>query len=136
VYNSEHKPDFKTDNGAEEVLVSKSPKGSEIRMLDKENSKKIHIHCPGGSVEVVAANIHLHAGNQIEIQAKKIDISAEEKITMTAKDIEMNVQNNLVQSAGNEAELKATTSVKINSTQVESSAAGNNVIKGAIVQIN
>ena len=141
LYHSDNKPDFKTDNGTEEVLLTKTPAGSEIRVVDKQGSEQIILSMPNQKnvlkMELQGPKITIESvGGTIEVQSKTVNITADDKITLTAKDIEITAQNDFKQNAGNKAELNAATAVKISSTQVESSAMGNNVIKGAIVQIN
>jgi type VI secretion system secreted protein VgrG len=156
LYHSENKPDFKTDNGTEEVLIAKTSSGSEIRIVDKQGSEQIFITMPNGenllrmehngpkifiessngTVEVHAKTILLNADDKIELKADKIEISATSKAEVKGQDIEVTAGNSLSLAGTSSAELKSSTSVKVTGTQVESSATATNVIKGALVQIN
>jgi type VI secretion system secreted protein VgrG len=156
LYHSENKPDFKTDNGTEEVLIAKTSSGSEIRIVDKQGSEQIFITMPNGenllrmehsgpkifiessngTVEIHAKTIQLNADDKIELKADKIEISATSKAEIKGQDIEVTAGNSLSLGGSSSAELKSSTSVKVSGTQVESSATGTNVIKGALVQIN
>jgi uncharacterized protein involved in type VI secretion and phage assembly len=173
LYHSENKPDCKTDNGSEEVLLTKTPAGSEIRVTDKQGSEEILLSMPQSKniirMELKGPKITVESvGGTIVVHSKTIQINADEKIQVTAKDIEITAQNNITQKvgkdlsvtvggkseekvsqdkktsaganvsveAGSQTEISAGAAVKIKSTQVESSAAATNTIKGAIVQIN
>lgn len=156
LYHSENKPDFKTDNGTEEVLLAKTPAGSEIRIVDKKDSEYILISTPneknilrmemkgpkitlessGGTIEVHSKIIEITADDKIQMKAGDIEITADKKIQMQANDIEIKAGNKLSLAGSSSAELKSSMSVKVEGTQVESSAAATNVIKGAMVQIN
>jgi type VI secretion system secreted protein VgrG len=156
LYHSENKPDFKTDNGTEEVLVAKTSSGSEIRVVDKQGSEQIIITMPNGenllrmehsgpkifiessngTVEVHAKTIQLNADDKIELKADKIEISATSKAEVKGQDIEVTAGNSLSLAGTSSAELKSSTSVKVSGAQVESSASATNVIKGSLVQIN
>jgi len=164
LYHSDNKPDFQTENGTEEVLVAKTASGSEIRVVEKQGSEQILITMPNGenllrmehkgpkifiessngTVEVHAKTIQIKADdkieikadNKIEMSAKDISISATSKAEIEGQDIEATAGNKLSLAGSSSAELKSTATVKVSGTQVESSAAATNVIKGAMVQIN
>ncbi|MDI6804353.1 MAG: phage baseplate assembly protein V, partial [Bacteroidota bacterium] len=156
LYHSENKPDCKTDNGTEEVLIAKTSSGSEIRVIEKKGSEQILISMPNGenlirmehdgpkifiessngTIEVHAKTIKINADDKIEMKADKIEISATSKAEIKAQDIEATAGNKLSLAGSASAELKSSASVKVSGTQVESSAAATNVIKGALVQIN
>ncbi len=156
LYHSENKPDCKTDNGTEEVLIAKTSSGSEIRVIEKQGSEQILITMPNGenlirmehkgpkifiesnngTIEIHAKTIKINADDKIEMKADKIEISATSKAEIKAQDIDATAGNKLSLAGSSSAELKSSASVKVSGTQVESSAAATNVIKGAMVQIN
>lgn len=141
LYHSEHKPEFTTDNGVEEVLITRTPSGSEIRVVDKQGSEQILITMPNGEnilrMEHKGPKIFIESINgTVKVHSKTIQINADDKIEMNAQEIKINAGNKLVLESGAQAELNASASVKVSSAQVESAASATNVIKGSLVQIN
>lgn len=165
LYHSEHAPDFVTDNGTEEVLVVKTPQQSTIRVVDtgggeeivvsmKDNKNLIRLELTGpkitvesvdGTVLVHAKTIEIKADEKLLMEAEQIEVTARQNhSTTTGKDLTTTVGGKAKEevaqdksiTSGTATKIQAGTSVKIAATQVESSAAATNVIKGALVQIN
>jgi hypothetical protein len=136
LYHSEHKPDFKTNNGTEEILVLKTPQESEIRVLDKggseeiiiamrDNTNIIHLELKqpqitieslGGTIIVHSKNIKITADEKIEMKAKNIDITAEKNIKVevgenyqnkVGKDYKLEVSSNSEEKVGQNKKLTA-----------------------------
>jgi len=110
LYHSDNKPDCVTDNGSEEVLLAKTPAGSEIRVVDKQNSEYILLSMPGGKnvirMELQGPKITIESvGGTITLHSKTIEFKADEKIQMTAKDIEMTTQKNITSNAGQDQKM-------------------------------
>jgi type VI secretion system secreted protein VgrG len=137
--------------GSEEVIVSMGKTKNLIRLELKQ--PKITVESQNGTVFVHSNTIQLHADNKIEMKAKEIEMTAEKniktvagenhdarvgkdhKLSVGGKSEEVTGQEKKV-SAGTEAKIEANVAVKLHSSQVESTAATTNVIKGALVQIN
>ncbi len=181
LYHSEKKPDVLTSNGAQEVLLARTPQESTIRVLDTQGEEeiviamrdnknlirlelkqpRITVESQGGLIVAHAKNIQVLADETMELKARDIEISAEKNITVKAGENrsvevqkeytmkvggnaeesvsgnkEVKVGGNLSEQASGEIALGATAAVKVESTQIESSAGATNTIKGAIVQIN
>ncbi len=106
LYHSEHKPDFKTDNGTEEVLVVKTPQESVIRVLDTDGSEEIIIHQRDNKniirLELAEPKITIESdGGIIDIHSKTINITADEGLNIKAKDIVIEAVNDLDETIGN-----------------------------------
>ena len=110
LYHSEHKPDFKTNNGTEEVLVVRTPQESTIRVLDKPGSEEVVISMKGDKnlirLELKQPQITVESLNgTIILHSKFININADEKIKMTAKEVEMTASKNIKIAAGENYDL-------------------------------
>lgn len=105
LYHSEHKPDFMTENGTEEVLVVRTPQESTIRVLDKKGSEeiivsmkddkniirlelkepKITVESKDGTVLVKSKAIQFNADDSIEMTAKKVTVKADTDVSVEAQ---------------------------------------------------
>ncbi|HRK58868.1 MAG TPA: phage baseplate assembly protein V [Candidatus Kapabacteria bacterium] len=105
LYHSESKPDVKTSNGSEEVLLVRTPQQSTIRVLDKQGEEeiiiamrdnkniirlelkqpKITVESIDGTIHVHSKTIELHADETIEMKAKNIRMETRQDLTTTSK---------------------------------------------------
>ncbi|TAK64520.1 MAG: hypothetical protein EPO24_03245 [Bacteroidetes bacterium] len=105
IYHSEHKPDFVTENGTEEVLIARTPQESTIRVLDKQGSEEIVVSMRDNKnlirLELKQPKITVESvDGTIVVHSKIIQITADEKIEMSAKDIDITASKNLKESIG------------------------------------
>jgi phage gp45-like len=114
---------------------------------------KITVESVGGTIAVHAKTIEVTADEKLSLNAKELAFDAKENMTVTVgKDLTAKVGGNSKETvtakkeitAGTDLAAKATANVQIEGSvgvtvkgaQVESSAAGQNTIKGAMVMIN
>jgi type VI secretion system secreted protein VgrG len=137
--------------GSEEVVVSMRDNKNLIRL--ELTQPRITIESVDGTIMVHSKAIHVTADEKLELKAKEIEVSADEDLKVTVgKDKKVSVGGNSEETvtsnktvkagknfkakAGMKAEMEGGIAVKIKSTEVETSAAATNTIKGALVKIN
>lgn len=150
---------IKDTPGKEEILIETKGSKNIIKMTLKE--PKIFIEAVNGEIEIHSKNIKITADKDMEIKAENLKINVSKNMTTEVGEeikqksgkntsIEVGGQGKIEVTqalnikSGQDMALKSSMNTKIESnikldiksTMVESSAAANNVIKGAIVMIN
>jgi type VI secretion system secreted protein VgrG len=137
--------------GDEEVIVSMRDNKNIIRLELKQ--PKITVESVGGTILVHGKSIEIKADDKLALTSKEVEITAQENMkvsvtkdltstvggtsreTITSKK-EITAGADLVEKATGNVDIQGAVSVKVQGAQVESSAAGTNTIKGAMVMIN
>jgi uncharacterized protein involved in type VI secretion and phage assembly len=137
--------------GDEEIVVSMRDNKNIIRLELKQ--PKITVESVGGTIVVHGKSIEIKADEKLSLAAKDVEITAQEnmKVSVT-KDLtetvggkssetvtgkkEITAGTDLVEKAAANVDIQGTVSVKVKGALVESSATGQNTIKGAMVMIN
>ena len=137
--------------GDEEIVVSMRDNKNIIRLELKQ--PKITVESVGGTIVVHGKSIEIKADEKLALSSKEVEITAQENMKVSvSKDLTATVGGNssetvtrkkeitagsdLVEKAAANVDIQGTASVKVKGAQVESSAAGQNTIKGAMVMIN
>lgn len=155
------KPPYTIENGKNDIRAIRTPAGVEIRMEDTDKKETLTLTTPSGAVitvddgEKTIAVQDKGSENHLTISWEKgeITLSAKKKLTLSAGDTSLVLESSgtmkgkaakeislsaadIAAKANNSAEISgATVDLKANG-MLSAKAAGNTVIKGAMVQIN
>jgi uncharacterized protein involved in type VI secretion and phage assembly len=138
-------------SGEEEIVVSMRDSKNLIRLELKQ--PKITVESVGGTIAVHAKNIEVRADEKLSFTGKDVEITARQNMTVSVtkdktvtvggKSAETVTGNKEIAAGGNltakattTVDIQGGTSVNLKGTTIDSSAAAQNSIKGAIVQIN
>ena len=121
LYHSESKPDFVTENGTEEVLVTRTPAESTIRVIDKQGSEEIVVSMKDNKniirLQMSGPKITIESvGGTVLVHSENIQIKADQKIEMEATDIKMTAKGSISLKADGPSELKSTGKFSIEGT--------------------
>lgn len=159
LYHSETKPDFKTDNGTEEVLVVRTPQESTIRVLDKQGSEeiivsmkddkntirlelsgpKITVESKDGAILVKSKSIEFNASDLIELKANQVKIGTNQDFSVDAKgksEIKATAGVTMTSDATMEIKANATCSVEGTAGLTLKNAAAQIAMNGPTVSVN
>ncbi len=137
--------------GDEEIIVAMRDNKNIIHLELKQ--PKITVESVGGTIVVHGKTIEIKADDKLSLESKQVDITAHENMNvMVTKDLtetvgggstekvtgtkKISAGSDVVEEATGSVNVKGTVAVKLQGTQVESSATGTNTIKGATVMIN